>query len=265
MSFISSLGLNGYAVIENFFDPKPLKEEVKRLLLEAPEPKAIFSSKNTNGDSFKSIIENKNFQELFDSTNEIKYFYEDKALLNGKLLYSKEDSVNKIGHGLHLKNKVFQEFASSDMIKRLCLDLGYFDPIVLQSMVIVKPPYIGGEVIPHRDNTFLYTEPETSVGLWFALNDSTLENGCLQFAPGSHNDIHDRRWVRFNGGMIFTGSDPKSNTYSFTPVPVKAGSLIIIHSNVLHMSLENKSSQPRHAFTFHIIEQRYTIHQKTGL
>lgn len=42
-------------------------------------------------------------------------------------------------------------------------------------------------VVPHQDSTFLHTEPlGRLLGLWIALEDATLENGCLWFIPGSH-------------------------------------------------------------------------------
>lgn len=42
-------------------------------------------------------------------------------------------------------------------------------------------------VTPHQDATFLYTEPLGQVmGVWIALEDATLDNGCLWFIPGSH-------------------------------------------------------------------------------
>lgn len=42
-------------------------------------------------------------------------------------------------------------------------------------------------VTPHQDATFLYTEPLGRVmGLWIALEDATVNNGCLWFIPGSH-------------------------------------------------------------------------------
>ena len=42
-------------------------------------------------------------------------------------------------------------------------------------------------VTPHRDSTFLYTDPPSALGLWIPLEDCTLENGCLQFVPSSQN------------------------------------------------------------------------------
>ncbi len=39
---------------------------------------------------------------------------------------------------------------------------------------------------PHQDGTFLFNEPLKIMGVWIALEDATLENGCLWFIPGSH-------------------------------------------------------------------------------
>ena len=68
--------------------------------------------------------------------------------------------------------------------------------LLLQSMYIFKQPNIGGEVTCHQDATFLYTEPLRMVGLWFALEDATIENGCLWVIPGGHRLGLKSRFVR---------------------------------------------------------------------
>ena len=45
---------------------------------------------------------------------------------------------------------------------------------------------------PHQDSTFLYTDPPSVIGLWLALEDATVENGCLFSQPGSHLEVHPR-------------------------------------------------------------------------
>ena len=44
-------------------------------------------------------------------------------------------------------------------------------------------------VTPHRDSTFLFTEPLSAMGVWIPLEDCTLENGCLQFVPKTQDGI----------------------------------------------------------------------------
>lgn len=150
--------------------------------------------------------------------------------------------------------------------------LGFSDPRVLQSMVILKQPQIGGAVPPHQDSTFLYTDPPSAVGFWYALEDATAGNGGLSFARGSHRRSGvERRFVRrregggtgfeevegarfpagFGGGGRVGGA---GRGEEYETVEVKAGSLVLIHGNVLHKSEKNLSGKSRFIYTFHVIE-----------
>ena len=114
------------------------------------------------------------------STDKIRPFLEHKASeKNGKKIF------NKIGHALHALNPVFKEITFDDKVKQIFHSLNFKKPIVCQSMYIFKQPYIGGEVKPHQDGSYLHTDPLKVAGVWIALEDSNLENGCLQFVPGS--------------------------------------------------------------------------------
>src|SRR6185436_15536765 len=188
--------------------------------------------------------------------DKIRFFFEENAFNpDGTLKQAKEKSINKIGHALHDLDPVFDRFSRSDKIKQLSADLGIENPLLLQSMYIFKQPNIGGEVTCHQDSTFLYTEPNDIVGLWFALEDATLENGCLWAIPGGHKSGLKSRWVRIGqAGMEFQTFDaepwPEEES---VPLEVKKGSLILLHGLLPHRSLENKSSKSRHAYTLHLI------------
>lgn len=123
---------------------------------------------------------------FLSSVDKIRPFLEAKAK---EILEKNDKSVkifNKIGHALHALNPVFKEITFDDQIKEIIKSIGYQKPIVCQSMYIFKQPFIGGEVQPHQDGSYLYTEPLKVTGIWIALEDCTSENGCLEFIPGSH-------------------------------------------------------------------------------
>jgi phytanoyl-CoA hydroxylase len=64
-------------------------------------------------------------------------------------------------------------------------------------MYIFKQARTGGQVTSHQDSTFLYTEPQQScLGLWLAVDDATLDNGCLWVRPKSHLEPVRRRYQR---------------------------------------------------------------------
>lgn len=81
-------------------------------------------------------------------------------------------------------------------------------------------------VVSHQDSTFLFTSPDTLVGFWIALDDATLENGCLWLIPGSHKtDVH-KRLIRnsdkcANSQTVFQGTLPEYEKSSYVPAAVK--------------------------------------------
>jgi len=145
-------------------------------------------------------------------------------------------------------------------------------------MIICKQPEIGGRVPPHQDSTFLYTDPPSAVGFWYALEDCTVENGCLSFAAGSHKRAPIRsRFVRLTPDAAEANTQPVPEGTGFiensgdqwpaglkedTEVKkevyelgeVKAGTLVLIHGNLLHKSEKNTSHKGRMIYTFHVIE-----------
>uniref|UniRef100_A0A8C0B8F9 Phytanoyl-CoA dioxygenase domain-containing protein 1 n=1 Tax=Buteo japonicus TaxID=224669 RepID=A0A8C0B8F9_9AVES len=123
-------------------------------------------------------------------------------------------------------------------------------------------------VTPHQDATFLHTEPLGRIlGFWIALEDVTLENGCLWFIPGSHTNGISRRMVRAASRtstrvVEFVGSEPAYDDSQFKPLPISKGGLILIHGEVVHKSELNSSESSRHAFTFHVMEAKDTSWSK---
>jgi phytanoyl-CoA hydroxylase len=122
-------------------------------------------------------------------------------------------------------------------------------------MYIFKQPEIGGEVVCHQDSTFLYTEPETVVGFWFALEDATTENGCLWAVPGGHRLGLKKRFVRNAPGVEFRVLDdtPWPDT-GLVPLEAPKGTLVLLHGRLPHQSGPNRSSRSRHAYSVHIID-----------
>ncbi|GBN25648.1 Retrovirus-related Pol polyprotein from transposon TNT 1-94 [Araneus ventricosus] len=166
---------------------------------------------------------------------------------------------------LHWLNPSFKKVTFSKNVKDVFKSLQYKDPVVVQSMVIFKHPEIGGLVTPHQDSTFLYTEPQSAVGLWIPLVDITLQNGCLWFIPGSHKDKIYQRYVRNPSGnpqLVLKGKIPEFDESLYVPVLPKKGDCVVIHGSVIHKSGKNTSENSRPIYTFHVVEQKGTEFSK---
>jgi len=194
-----------------------------------------------------------------ESGDQIRFFFEHDAFdETGELRQPKEHSLNKMGHAMHDIDPVFDEFSRTRKLAATVESLGYSDPGILQSMYIFKPPRIGGEVTCHQDSTFLYTEPESCIGFWFALEDATIENGCMYFIPGEHRmPLRQLNYRQENGQFVI-------ETLNGTPFPEEqklpaeapAGTMVIFTGRAPHMSGPNLSATSRHAYTLHVIDKK---------
>ena len=191
------------------------------------------------------------------SADVIRPFFEDGAFdAEGNLIVPIDRALNKMGHALHDLDPVFDRFSRTADLASLVAELGVADPLLLQSMVIFKPPRIGGEVVCHCDHSFLWTDPQTVIGLWFALDDATVANGCMWAIPGGHvGGARTRFRLDGSGGTTTDILDPTPyNHGDLVPMEAEAGTLIAFHGCLPHWSGANTSHRPRLAYTLHVID-----------
>lgn len=292
---LAQFNKDGYLILPDVLSPETVQSllaETHRLLHEeldlSSHPLTKFS---TGGADDREHVGDAYF---LGSGDKIRFFLEEDAVdPEGRVTRPKERAVNKIGHYLHELSAPFKAVSATEQEEDeagsrqtpagIARSLGYRDPRVLQSMAILKQPEIGGAVPPHQDSCFLYTDPPSAVGFWYALEDATLENGCLSFLPGSHRWAPiEKRLVRRRAGVgdeQAGGTEMAANEGPRFPLgdeygedkkgegkgeyvagEVKAGTLVLIHGNLLHKSERNTSQKGRIIYTFHIIEQEGTAY-----
>lgn len=290
---VSQFHRDGYLLLPSFFDPAPLLAHSKHLISSFPLENHPLTAFKTSDDE-RGEEAHVGDRYFLDSSDKIHYFFEEGALhpTTKQLLVPKERAINKCGHGLHMLDEKFKEFSFSEELQNVAKSLRvHRDPKVLQSMIICKQPSIGGAIPSHNDSTFLYTNPPSAVGFWFALEDCTLSNGCLSFLPGSHRfpknsnpppaasrtsrplDPHNeelgvargvnKRFVKREIGNPDAGttflqlSEQEETAWDEKQAKVaecNAGTLVLIHGSVLHKSEKNLSDKSRFIYTFHMIE-----------
>ncbi|KAI9595895.1 hypothetical protein BDF19DRAFT_440490 [Syncephalis fuscata] len=203
--------------------------------------------------AFTTSIDNHIKDEYFlTSGDKIRYFLEEGALQNGQLVVAKNCAINKIGHALHVLDPVFKQLTFNPVIKKAATTLGLVDPLVVQSMAILK------------------LQPPSALGFWIPLEDCTVDNGCLYFIPGSHKEYPiTTRLVRNSKGGVEVLTEnttaPPIDDSRYVKVDCPAGTLVIIHGGVIHRSNANTSPHSRWAYTFHLVEGQATYSDKNWL
>ena len=125
---------------------------------------------------------------------------------------------------------------------------------VFFSQIFFKAPEGGGPKPAHQDNFYFGpNDPEGVVTAWVALDDATLENGCLYFGDGT------------NRGPVYTHGAPADEPFNLqlpaailqrqpmSPAPVTSGGVSFHHGNTFHQSAPNLSTRWRRACALHYV------------
>ena len=244
---------DGVIVIEDFVSRaacEALRERALELVAElAPRaPGTVFSTRDQRHarDAYFEA-----------SANRIATFFEEGAFdAQGNLCVPLERAVNKLGHAMHDLDPVFRAFSAGPRLQAVAQGLGLADPRLVQSMYIFKQPGIGGEVGCHQDSTYLYTEPQTVLGLWLAIEDAHRGNGCLGGLAGEHRRGLKEIFRRQPDGTLKLERlqpDLHWDLAGLEWLEVPQGTLIAFNGSFPHLSEANRSPQSRHAFTLHAV------------
>jgi phytanoyl-CoA hydroxylase len=132
-----------------------------------------------------------------------------------------------------------------DVVRNL---IGGREPQLFQDMALLKPPHLGREKPWHQDHAYFdYPLGTPVVGVWIALDEATIDNGCMQILPGRHlggpiTHFQRRDWQICDDTVLGTKS---------TAVPLKPGGLLLFDGLLPHGTPQNNSSLRRRALQFH--------------
>ena len=122
------------------------------------------------------------------------------------------------------------------------------DVSLYQSMALTKPARIGIDKPWHQDNAyFSVADPTAILGSWIALDDSTVENGCMHFIPGGHRTGPLKHHHTHDCEIVADRLDRSQAV----PVEIPAGSIIFFSGNIPHYTPPNRSDQRRRALQYH--------------
>ena len=193
------------------------------------------------------------------SGDKTRFFFEEEAFdADGELKQAKGLSINKLGHAMHDLDPVFEAFSHTDDLAELCADLGYRDPLdPAVDVHLQAAPHRRRGHQPHRTTRSCGPSPGSVTGFWFAVEEATLENGCMWALPGGQTIPVKQRFRRDgDGGTVMEVLDDTPYPEDgLVPLEAEAGTLIVLDGALPHRSGPNRSDRSRHAYTVHVIER----------
>lgn len=117
------------------------------------------------------------------------------------------------------------------------------------NQALYKPAHHGGPIFWHQDNAYWQCRPANIVSCWLTLDDVELNNGAMQFIPGSH--LRPMSHDRAQGSDVLLDMGKETDDAQAVVVDLPAGGATLHHCQTLHRTAPNTTDRQRRAFAIH--------------
>ena len=121
--------------------------------------------------------------------------------------------------------------------------------------IFYKPAHHGGVVAWHQDYSYwTRTQPMAHLSCWIGLDDSTRDNGCVHYVPGSHrwNLLPITGLAKDMDAIQTVLTDEQKNQFKPVAIELKKGEASFHHPLMVHGSYENRTDRPRRAAVINV-------------
>ena len=160
---------------------------------------------------------------------------------------------------LAVYDKIFWNHVINEKILSIIVQLFKTKDVKLYGdQLFMKPPIIGSGIDWHQDSaSWCDIFPMDLITAWTAIDESTIDNGCLQFIPGTHRmgvigREGEDRIKRIKKFLPFINS----KNYPIIKVPMAIGSVHFHHSLIIHSSSQNISNKRRRGYAVHYMRSK---------
>ncbi len=185
-------------------------------------------------------------RELRSSIDELAARHEEKLRVWGRQGISRAGEISFAAH-LSREAALVMEYCRHPRLQQLMGELIGPDVRLYWDQSVYKQPETQREFPWHQDNGYTPVVPAQYITCWLALSDATLENGCIWVLPGSHQGGPREHRSTPLGQVGYDGPEPG------VPVPLRAGSMAVFSSLLLHRSGPNLSQDVRRAYVMQYI------------
>lgn len=167
--------------------------------------------------------------------------------------------ANEITFTAHMvkKDAYAQKFCAQDKFVDFTTKLLGPEVALFWDQAVYKRPETDKDFPWHQDNGYGLVLSEEYVTCWIALEDATIDNGCIWIMPRSHKQGIVEHKSTPIGWQCYFGEDPG------VPVPLKKGSMVVFSSLLFHRSGPNISQDIRKGYIVQYFPT-HTLNVKSG-
>lgn len=167
--------------------------------------------------------------------------HEEQLQQRGTSGISRPSEISFTAH-LAERDALIWSFVTQPIFIELATTLIAPDIALYWDQSVYKKPETRRDFPWHQDTGYIQVEPQEYLTCWLALEDATVENGCIWILPGSHQQGLVEHQDTPIGKQCYFGDDPG------TPVPLRKGGMAVFSSLMFHRSGPNTSDGERKAY-----------------
>ena len=151
------------------------------------------------------------------------------------------------------REETFREWMQNENIRPILKQLlGEHPTITLahHNSIMTKMPHESSRTFWHQDRRYWHFENNDLVSVWLSLDDEYLENGLLEFIPGSHKMQFEKE--QFDEESNFLDDHPTNKAIINKAVHenLSKGDVVLFHCKTLHHANKNSTNKPKISFVY---------------
>ena len=151
------------------------------------------------------------------------------------------------------RDPLFAEWMTNPEMRPVLEQLLGEEPRLLlahHNSIMTKLPHVSSVTTWHQDIRYWHFENDNLMSVWLSLGDEYLDNGLLEFIPGTHKMAFSPE--QFDKSSAFRDDLPQNQEIIAKRVhfKLKKGDVVLFHAKTLHYANKNESDEPKISFVY---------------
>ncbi|RXJ97846.1 phytanoyl-CoA dioxygenase [Arcobacter sp. CECT 8986] len=156
------------------------------------------------------------------------------------------------------REKVFQDWMTNKEIRPMLKQLLNDTPVLTlahHNSIMTKMPKDSTRTTWHQDRRYWNFENDDLISVWLSLDEEYLENGLLEFIPGSHKI--DLKKEQFDETTSFRDDidENKKLIQKAVHYNLNKGDIVLFHCRTLHHAHKNETNSAKISFVYTVKAQ----------